>query len=236
MARVVLALDKQGWEMSFKEFDRLVYSGVDVIKLTAASLFTDVFSYFQDMYECYKSSCISIFMDLKVADIPFGNNKGTNYKILEAIAKGLNPVSYVTVHGFSYEIIAEAVAGANNRLKILALCALTSDSYGRAYGLTGGALDAVYNTALMAKTAGAYGLVLPGNKLDYISKDIVNLGLPIWSPGFGRQNKYGDIYAQLKMWRELVGDSEENAVIIGTHLLEHPDIKEEVAKIKELIR
>jgi orotidine-5'-phosphate decarboxylase len=268
MAKLILALDRQSWELAPPEtddvdlynawdlhdtIDSYLHSGVDGIKLTAASLFNGVYDSLYGGYRNYKSQFrygkyygnklpfpnIDIFMDLKIADISFGDNKGTNYKIVNAVAKGTKGfITHVNVHGFvGSRGLREVVSGGRDEgLKILVLCALTDESYDTAYHIDREGTLAAYENTIDARDAGAYGVILPSNRLDYITYGIQQLNIPIWSPGFGRQNKIGDIYAQLKAWRDLVGDNPENAAIVGTHLLDHPDLVNEVKKIKEIIK
>lgn len=268
MAKLVLALDKQSWEIAppehddtslcdyyvlHKKIDDYLHSGVDGIKMTDAAFFTGVYDSVYGTYRNYRNQFrhgkyygserpfpkIDVFLDLKIADIHDKNNKGTNFKIAQAIArctKGF--VTHTNVHGISSGAVREVVAGCQEGdLKTLVLCALTDESYDVAYHIDREGAIAVYENALNAKEEGAYGLILPGNHHEYLTPGVVGLGMPIWCPGFGRQDrKKRDIYEQLSSWRALVGDNPEHAAIIGTHLLEHPNLDEEIKRIKEIIK
>lgn len=244
MAKLVLALDKSGFRLTDKQIEDYLLSGVDGIKLTAASLFNRLYDWITCFYITKNyPRYLDVFMDLKVADISFGDNEGTNFKIASAIADSpVCPVTHISMHGFmGKQAIREMVSGGSinkkGRLKILVLCAMTDPNYARF--IDASATEDLYTWAAIS---GADGLILPANNLTHIQSvrkatafdKLCNI--PIWSPGFGRQNEHRSLDDQLKGWRSEVGDNPENAAILGTHLLEHPNLKEEVSRIKEIIK
>lgn len=246
MAKLILAFDKQGWELSDERITGLVNSGVDAVKLTAAALFSGVYDTINDVIydsvteEGNYTSCkpVPIFLDLKVADISFGCNKGTNYKIVEAISRDHNAVDAISIHGFmGLDAIQEAVAASvmqehRDPIKIMVLCAMTDPMF--SYYFDEGDTHQFIH---WAKDAHAHGVILPANRLRLIQQAVARCAPDvIWSPGFGRQDPmYDSIYDQLEAWRDIVGNNPDHAAIVGTHLLDQEDVQAEVSKIKDLI-
>jgi orotidine-5'-phosphate decarboxylase len=240
MAKLILALDKPGKEFTQEQIEDLITSGLDGIKITAAGLFNRIYEKIQlFLITKHYPRNFNVFMDLKVADISFGDNHGTNYKIIKSVSESaVCPITHVSIHGFmGRPAIAEAVEAGGNRLKILVLCAMTDPVYRTRFSY----LDTQHMCQWSAEES-AFGVILPANDLKciehlkYSEEQYAQRPLPVWSPGFGRQNDYGDIYKQLSSWRGLVGDSPDNVAIVGTHLLEHPNLREELQKIKEIIK
>lgn len=220
MAKLILALDR-----SFTPYN---LNTVDGIKLNVMAFFNGWYEYIQNIK--YNKE---VFLDLKIADISYGNLQGTNYKIVESINKNNDIVNYVNIHGFmGRNAIREAVQAGYPNLKILVLCSMTDPTYSNYFNI-----EHTRKFVNYAKNENAYGLILPGNNLKLI--DVIKQeysDLPIWSPGFGRQNKWGDIYEQLEIWRNIVGSNPEHAAIIGSHLLECLDMEREIEIIKEIIK
>lgn len=198
-----------------------------------------------------------ILIDLKIADIGFKSPngwEGTNWKIIRALGK--TPASHVTVHGFPGPAsMAESIAAANDYgLQTLILPLMSHKSAGLFFegsvtrtniiaecNAAGISVDTIDNPEMditeaiifIADKLGAGGFIGPATRPDDLKRYRKLSALPVWAPGFGRQDRLGrSLEEQFTQWAQILGP--DSAAIVGSTIFKAKDIARAAQEIVEI--
>lgn len=231
MAKLIVSIDQSLDAESLILLLKEIHSGgADGIKINTTSLMNSTFAVIADA-EFWQAPFLpeDILLDLKIADIGL-DQSGTNAKIIKEVDYYFPAVSHVTAHAFTGEYSIKEACSSSEHIKTLLVVGMThprADEF-MTEEFTMRAVD-------YAEKYNAWGLIAPGNRLDLLRKVRNKTDKPIWSPGFGRQSDI-NIKEHIEEFLSIVGPSEENAIIMGSSIVEDSDDPEtETAKIKNIL-
>ncbi len=229
---------------------------VDGIKVSAASLITAGRSLVTRLRDIVEAK--PILVDLKIADIGFRGPhawEGTNAKIIATLAG--SGATHVTVHAFPGPAsVAEAVDTAHKAgLGVLLLPLMSHPGAGLFYGaaITAEAVrqemaqagltspqerppsmrDVTDAILFLGDDLGADGYIGPATRPDELKRYRSVTPKPVWSPGFGRQDRLGrDLERQLHDWAAALGPA--SAAIVGSTIIKAADPARAAQEVTEL--
>ena len=184
----------------------------------------------------HASSEVSVFLDLKLHDIP-----ETVFRATERIAE--LGVSFVTVHcGESADMLKAAVAGSRGKVQVLGVTVLTSVSgedihdAGFKDEYASDLMELVLKRAAMAKAAGCAGVVCSGKEVGMIKKRLGNDFIAI-TPGIrpAWEASTPDDQKRITTPAQAVQDGSDY-VVIGRPIRDAKDPKEAAIRIAEEIK
>jgi orotidine-5'-phosphate decarboxylase len=226
---------------------------LDGIKLGAATLIREGSSIIERVLDITGPKILLV--DMKVADIGFRSSDGwdgSNWKIIKALEN--TGATHITVHGFPGPAsIAESIAAANDSgLEALLLPLMSHRTGGLFFGakvqsddliseLRGIDMD-IYEAdnaqtdvtgALirLGDRLGVHGFIGPATRPDDLKRYRALSPLPVWCPGFGRQDRLGrTMEDQFRQWAEILGP--RSAAIVGSSIIKSAD---QAAAAKEVV-
>lgn len=219
---------------------------VDGIKIAAATLMEQGSSIIKQIRDIIGDK--PILVDLKVADIGFYSSSGwdgTNGKIIRSLEN--TGATHVTVHGFPGPAsIAEAIAAAKDSgLEVLLLPLMSHKSGGLFFDAfiqkdslmsecsaidlhvnmeTPDSIDVKRAIIHLGDQLGASGFIGPATRPDDLRLYRSLTDLPVWAPGFGRQDRLGrSLEEQFRQWADILGP--KSAAIVGSAIFKAQDQK-----------
>jgi orotidine-5'-phosphate decarboxylase len=170
-----------------------------------------------------------VFLDLKYHDIP------------NTVAAGIRSavqmdVSWLTVHASGGREMIRAAKDASGKTKILAVTVLTSlDQKGiREIGWSGEVRDQVVNLALMAREAGADGIVCSALEVRSL-RDALDEGCVLVTPGIRPTGSSVDDQARVATPASAVADGADY-LVVGRPIVKASNRKEAVRLILQEMR
>ncbi len=232
---------------------------VDGVKIGVPSIIKEGATIIERINELIENK--PILIDLKIADIGFKSPngwEGANWKIIRALEN--TPASHVTVHGFPGPAsMVESIAASNDYgLQALILPLMSHQSAGLFFqGMVtskriisecasiGISIESIEKPEMeiteaiifLADKLGASGFIGPATRPDDLKRYRELSSLPVWAPGFGRQDRLGrSMDEQFRQWAQILGP--DSAAIVGSTIFKAKDMAraaQEIIEIRDMI-